>query len=54
MDFKTSSYVEDAIVSLASKNIYGYTNTQNGLPDSVRAVIETAKQRLLESRYEEG
>ena len=30
MDFKTSSYVEDAIVSLASGNIYGYTNTQNG------------------------
>ena len=30
MDFKTSSYVEDAIVSLASKNIYGYTNTQTG------------------------
>ncbi|MCR4813850.1 MAG: pyridoxal phosphate-dependent aminotransferase [Lachnospiraceae bacterium] len=30
MDFKTSSYVEDAISSLALQNIYGYTDTQNG------------------------
>lgn len=30
MDFKTSSYVEDAITSLAAHNIYGYTNTQDG------------------------
>ena len=30
MDFKTSSYVEDALTSLAAHNIYGYTNTQDG------------------------
>ena len=30
MDFKSSSYVEDAITSLAAHNIYGYTNTQDG------------------------
>ena len=30
MDFKTSSYVEDAIVDVARHNIYGYTNTQEG------------------------
>lgn len=30
MDFKTSSYVEDAVHNLASHNIYGYTNIQNG------------------------
>lgn len=30
MDFKASSYVEDAIKEVASKNIYGYTNYQKG------------------------
>ena len=30
MDFKTSSYIEDAIKEAASHNIYGYTNTQPG------------------------
>lgn len=30
MDFQTSSYIEDALVSLAHHNIYGYTNTQEG------------------------
>jgi len=30
MDFKTSSYIEDAIKEVASHNIYGYTNTQPG------------------------
>ena len=30
MDFRTSSYVEDALVQLAHHNIYGYTNTQDG------------------------
>ena len=30
MDFKSSSYVEDALTSLAAHNIYGYTNTQDG------------------------
>lgn len=30
MDFKTSSYVEDALVKVANHNIYGYTNTQSG------------------------
>lgn len=30
MDFRTSSYIEDAIHKLASLNIYGYTNTQPG------------------------
>ena len=30
MDFKSSSYVEDALVELAHQNIYGYTNTQTG------------------------
>jgi cystathionine beta-lyase len=29
MDFKTSSYIEDAIKEVASHNIYGYTNTQH-------------------------
>lgn len=28
MDFKTSSYIEDALIELAHHNIYGYTNTQ--------------------------
>lgn len=30
MDFKTSSYVEDALAKVAHHNIYGYTNTQKG------------------------
>ncbi|MBO7354563.1 MAG: pyridoxal phosphate-dependent aminotransferase [Lachnospiraceae bacterium] len=30
MDFKTSSYIEDALVELAHHNIYGYTNDQPG------------------------
>lgn len=30
MDFKTTSYVEDAISEVAAHNIYGYTNIQNG------------------------
>ena len=30
MDFRTSSYVEDAINGLAAHNIYGYTNNQDG------------------------
>lgn len=30
MDFKTSSYVEDALAALTRHNIYGYSNTQNG------------------------
>ena len=30
MDFKTSSYVEDALINLASHNIYGYNNVQHG------------------------
>lgn len=30
MDFRTSSYIEDALVSLAHHNIYGYTNTREG------------------------
>ena len=30
MDFRTSSYVEDALAELAHLNIYGYTNTQEG------------------------
>jgi len=30
MDFKTSSYVEDAISKVATHNIYGYTNIQKG------------------------
>lgn len=30
MDFRTSSYVEDALTELARHNIYGYTNTQVG------------------------
>ena len=30
MDFKTSSYVEDALVSVAHHNIYGYSNTRAG------------------------
>ena len=30
MDFKTTSYVEDAIIDIAHHNIYGYTNTQDG------------------------
>ena len=30
MDFKTSSYVEDALKKVASHNIYGYTNIQHG------------------------
>ncbi|MCR4727668.1 MAG: pyridoxal phosphate-dependent aminotransferase [Lachnospiraceae bacterium] len=30
MDFRTSSYIEDALKTLASHNIYGYTNTQPG------------------------
>lgn len=29
MDFRTSSYVEDAIKNIANLNIYGYTNTQH-------------------------
>jgi cystathionine beta-lyase len=29
MDFRTSSYVEDAIKNIADLNIYGYTNTQH-------------------------
>ena len=45
--------VKSQFIKTAPK-IREHTNTQNGLPDSVRAVIETAKQRLLESRYEEG
>ena len=30
MDFKTSSYVEDALQEVVAHNIYGYTNIQNG------------------------
>lgn len=30
MDFKTSSYIEDALKKIAEHNIYGYTNIQNG------------------------
>ena len=30
MDFRTTSYVEDALAKLAHYNIYGYTNTQSG------------------------
>lgn len=30
MDFKTTSYVEDALQKVISHNIYGYTNIQNG------------------------
>ena len=30
MDFKTSSYVEDALTELAKYNIYGYTDTKAG------------------------
>lgn len=30
MDFRTSSYVEDALAELVHHNIYGYTNTQDG------------------------
>lgn len=30
MDFRTTSYVEDALANLAHYNIYGYTNTQSG------------------------
>ena len=30
MDFRTTSYVEDALADLAHHNIYGYTNTQAG------------------------
>lgn len=30
MDFKTSSYVEDALGKIVSHNIYGYTNIQRG------------------------
>ena len=30
MDFRSTSYVEDAIHNLASHNIYGYTNLQKG------------------------
>lgn len=30
MDFRTSSYVEDALLTLAHHNIYGYTNNQAG------------------------
>lgn len=30
MDFKTTSYVEDALIEVAHHNIYGYTNTQDG------------------------
>lgn len=30
MDFKTSSYIEDALSEVIAHNIYGYTNFQNG------------------------
>ena len=30
MDFKTSSYIEDALHDVVNHNIYGYTNIQNG------------------------
>ena len=30
MDFRTSSYIEDALNAVASHNIYGYTNIQRG------------------------
>lgn len=30
MDFKTTSYVEDALNDVVAHNIYGYTNIQNG------------------------
>ena len=30
MDFKTTSYVEDALKEVVSHNIYGYTNIQKG------------------------
>ena len=30
MDFRTSSYAEDALSELAARNLYGYTNTQQG------------------------
>lgn len=30
MDFKTSSYIEDALKEVVAHNIYGYTNIQNG------------------------
>ena len=30
MDFRTSSYIEDAITEVARHNIYGYTNIQRG------------------------
>ncbi|MCR4991166.1 MAG: pyridoxal phosphate-dependent aminotransferase [Lachnospiraceae bacterium] len=35
MDFRTSSYIEDALVSLAHHNIYGYTNTKKDFFDAV-------------------
>ena len=37
----------------SAPNIREHTSVQKGLPDSVKAVIETAKHRLLEARYEE-
>ena len=30
MDFRTSSYIEDALADLERHNIYGYTNVQDG------------------------
>jgi len=35
MDFKTSSYIEDALVNLAHHNIYGYSNTKEDFFDAV-------------------
>jgi len=35
MDFKTSSYVEDALVEMAHHNIYGYTNTKEDFFNAV-------------------
>ncbi len=37
MDFKTSSYVEDALVKCACYGIFGYSEAQNGYFESVRA-----------------
>lgn len=35
MDFKTTSYVEDALVEMAHHNIYGYTNTKKDFFDAI-------------------
>lgn len=50
MDFRTSSYVEDALVELARHNIYGYSNTKEDFFDAVAGWMK--RHHNWEPKYE--